>query len=453
MGHFAEGLASEVKEKLGISGDENDAEILGYARQVQAQIELLTGHRLEGEQMRLNIEPNGLPFVPTLDAQAATLQVSPETWPIADPVHPEFANVLQVRRVQDVLPRAVPKAEALAAAAALLAHAHISGQLALAPRVWFAQASKAGPVAEFGRRLMDAGRHTHVPVVAGWFEGWWLQVSRRIQIMTNDTPDDPGLVEMLAPPGNGLAVIAGEPILIAARMTEHPSDWVFAARVWIADPEVRRPQNWRSMARAVHGHGVPIVSLDDHSTLEEITAQVLLLAYWHGYIDRNEATLIPASLTAAFPRQVARVMHGTEVSSREEAAVLLFERLLSPGFDPTRGAGSIRNYITRHATTLIRAYRTSNRKSQPWDALRVSERYYYKLLARFGHKGLDGRYEEDKDVEARIRTYLRDRQRHGDAMALLRVRGFGDAAARKWLQRHSLDEIVTARPRCPRAVE
>jgi len=111
-GHFAEVWLRKSRRSSGSAATKNDAEILGYARQVQAQIELLTGHRLEGEQMRLNIEPNGLPFVPTLDAQAATLHGISRDLAIAIQVHPEFANASRSDRVQDVLPRAVPKAEA-----------------------------------------------------------------------------------------------------------------------------------------------------------------------------------------------------------------------------------------------------------------------------------------------------------------------------------------------------
>ena len=76
MGHWAEGRLPELKEKLGISGDEQDAKLLRYARAAQSEIELLTGHRFEGEPLKLHIDPGGLPFVPTLDAQTATLRAA-----------------------------------------------------------------------------------------------------------------------------------------------------------------------------------------------------------------------------------------------------------------------------------------------------------------------------------------------------------------------------------------
>ena len=74
----------------------------------------------------------------------------------------------------------------------------------------------------------------------------------------------------------------------------------------------------------------------------------------------------------------------------------------------------------------------------------------YKLLATFALKRPDGRYEVNDEVMAKMRAYLEGRQQRQMAMALLRKRGFKGAAARKWLQRHSIDDIRTARPRSPR---
>jgi len=437
MGHWADRVIPELKERLGISGEEQDAELLRYARQAQSEIELLTGHRFDGEPIKLNIDHGELPFVATLDMQTASFGANSDCWPIADPIHPEFSNVLQIARFPDVPPRASSKADALSAAAAVLAAVHGNGWLSFAPRAWFAHQAKAEPPLEFGHRLMDPGRHTHVPVVAGGVDGWWVQVSRRGFIVTKNTPDEPGLVEGLAPPGDGLAVVAGEPILTVARITEHPSDWAFVARVWVTEGAARPPRPWRAEARAVHAHGVPILSLDGQTTTEEVIAQMLLVAYWHGYLEGDETAFIPRSLAAAFPRNVASVKRGTGASDIEAAAALLFERLLRPGFDPTRGAESIRRYIARHATTLVRAHRASEAGFEPWRDFAIQERHYYKLLARLAEKGLDGRYEVDDSVKAKIRGYLGDRRQHEAAMAKLRGLGFGDDAARKWLQRHS----------------
>ena len=229
-------------------------------------------------------------------------------------------------------------------------------------------------------------------------------------------------------------------------LTEHPSDWAFVTRVWVAEGPVRPPRPWRSAQRAVHAHGVPILSLDQESTPEEVIAQLLLLAYWHGYLEGEETALIPRSLASAFPRDVARVRSGTGASDDEEAATLLFERLLRPGFDPTRGAGPSAT-TSRHSRTLVLSHRASEARFDPWREFDINERYYYKLLARFTERGPDGRYEVDDTVKAKLHDYLAGRRKREAALARLRSVGFGDAAARKWLQRHSLDEILTAKPR------
>ncbi|MGA2514812.1 MAG: hypothetical protein ABSG37_14550 [Candidatus Limnocylindrales bacterium] len=452
MGHWADMLLPGVKQSLGISGDEQDAEILAYCRQSEAEIELLAGRQFGLRSLDLQFHSGGLPFVAVPDMQIGSMHADSECWPIADPAQPGRASVLQVSQALNPPIRAVPKAEALSAAAAALALAHRCGQLSLAPRRWFLEQAKAVPTGDLARALLDPGLHVQVEVVEGGVEGWWFQVSRRIRFWTSDTPDEPTLLEPLAPVGDGIVLVAQEPMLIVARVTEHPSDWAFAARVWVVDgTRGRRP--WQITSQAVHAYGVPILCLDGQTTPEEVVAQILLAAYWHGYLDSHETVAVPPALARAFPRQIARVRTGTDAPSDEAAAVLLFERLVRPGFDPTRGAGSIRHYIARHATTLVRAHRTSELEFHPWDELDISERYYYKLLARFGEKALDGRYEVDDATVAKIRAYLEERKRRKDAMDLLRLRGFGDAAARKWLQRHSIDEIRTAKPRRPGQVQ
>jgi len=452
MGHWAERLLPEVKERLGIKGDEQDAELLEHARQGQALIEQLTAHQFEGGTRELHIDLGGLPFAPTLDTRTSGMRTDVEAWPIPDPVDPEFANVLQVSRRRNPPHHAVPKSEALSAAAAVLAMVHRNRWLWLAPRLWFVEQGKARPAAEFGRGLIDPGRHVYVPVAAGEVEGWWFQVSRRVFFVTKETPDEPGLVEPLTPERGGMVLVAGEPILIVARVMEHPSDWAFVARVWVADAMPRHPRAWRTTSRAVHAHGLPILCLDEASTPEEVVAQLLLVAYWHGYLGGDESALIPAALASAFPRDVARVMHGTGASGPEAAASFLFERLLRPGFDPTRGAGSIRNYIARHATTLVSEHRSALAVHHPWDELGIKERHYYKLLARFAEQGPDGRRVLDHPTKAKIRDHLEKGRRRQAELALLRGRGFTDEAARKWLQRHDLDAISTAQPRRPRTV-
>jgi hypothetical protein len=85
-----------------------------------------------------------------------------------------------------------------------------------------------------------------------------------------------------------------------------------------------------------------------------------------------------------------------------------------------------------------------------WHRHGVQERYYYKLLERFAPK-VGGRYQVDDEVNRAIRAYLDQRgqrvTRQSSSMKLLMNRGFRKAAARKWLQRHPIDQIRSARPR------
>ena len=115
------------------------------------------------------------------------------------------------------------------------------------------------------------------------------------------------------------------------------------------------------------------------------------------------------------------------------------------------GAAAARQYVSRKATIAILDHRkTSGGGVRPWEELGVSERRYYKLLARFASK-TGARYEVEAGVLQQVRDYLisRDQEtdRHAAAMELLQQRGFSYAAARKWLQRHNPSEALTAQPR------
>ena len=217
MGHWADDLVPEVKQRLGITGDEQDAKVLAAARIAESEIELLAGRQFIFHHATLRFDSGELPFVPVPDLQIDSMQATAECWPIPDPVQPQRSSILQVRRALEPPLRAVPKAEALSAAGTALAALHREGWLSLAPRVWFQYQTKAEGEVEFGRRLLDPNRYVVAPVIAGEVEGWVVQVSRRIQLMTQETPGDPGLVEQLAPVQDGMAVVAGEPILIVAR--------------------------------------------------------------------------------------------------------------------------------------------------------------------------------------------------------------------------------------------
>ena len=85
-----------------------------------------------------------------------------------------------------------------------------------------------------------------------------------------------------------------EPILIAARMTRQLADWAFTARIWTEGVQRTIGRPWRKIATAIHGHGIPTVTLDSASTPYEIACQVVLKGYWHGYIGSGEPALANA---------------------------------------------------------------------------------------------------------------------------------------------------------------
>jgi hypothetical protein len=195
---------------------------------------------------------------------------------------------------------------------------------------------------------------------------------------------------------------------------------------------------------------VPLLTLDDASSREEIACQVQLLARWHGYLGADDPGLADG-VALAFPAAIQRIRRAVDVPDPQSAAALLLEGLLHPGFDPARGAESTRKYVNYNAGIVIKEYRKASGPGlRQWEQLGVSERYYYKLLRRFATRsGRD--YDVDASLLDRIRAYLtkRDHQKEGRhaAMDLLVERGFTPGSARKWLQRHPLEEAVGAWPR------
>jgi hypothetical protein len=273
-------------------------------------------------------------------------------------------------------------------------------------------------------------------------------------------PDDDGgeqrLIEPLSRDADGplQAMAAIEPLLIAGRVATHPADWAMAVRIW---PSAARPAGrpWRHLAGAIHEHGIPVLSVDPDSTVEEIQCQILLLAHWHKYISGG-APEVADAIAAAYPQAVGRIARATGVPGTRAAAAMLFEGLLRPGFDPARGAAAARRYVNRKATIAILNHKkTTDGGVRPWEALGISERRYYKLLNQFAPK-TGTRYDIDADVLEKIRAHLisRDEQTetHAAAMELLQERGFSYAAARKWLQRHPYSEVLTAWPRSKRSL-
>jgi hypothetical protein len=208
---------------------------------------------------------------------------------------------------------------------------------------------------------------------------------------------------------------------------------------------------WSKIATAIHGHGIPTITLDPLSTPYETACQVVLKAYWHGYIQGDEPALANA-VAMAYPRQVERIQRVTHAPNRTSAAATLLEQLIRPGFDPAQGAEATRRYVRRKASIAVMEHRKSEAPERyPWTQVGISERRYYKLLPQFAEK-VNGRYVLDHDdVVARMKAYLdrvdRVRAVRAAALDVLREHGFGEEAARKWLQRRRPEEAVNAWPR------
>ena len=181
---------------------------------------------------------------------------------------------------------------------------------------------------------------------------------------------------------------------------------------------------------------------------------MVLKGYWHGYIGSDEPALANA-VAMAYPRQVERIQRVTRAPNSASAAATLLEQLIRPGFDPAQGAEATRRYVRRKASIAVMEYRKAEAPDRyPWTQVGISERRYYKLLPQFAQK-VNGRYVLDHDdVVARMKAHL-DRVDHeravrAAALDVLRSHGFGEEAARKWLQRHRPEEAVDAWPRGPR---
>jgi hypothetical protein len=447
--HWADDLLPEAKRRLGIDSGEHDGELLAIGRTVEAQIGLLTGHDWSSRSASIEIKPGALPFAELPDLQVSSASTTPAAWPIPDPVHPDVAMIMQLAPPVTVPDHAAPKAEALKVAGWLVAECATRGLLLDAIWRLLAEVRERGDLKEFFRGLLDPEHQVHVPVVGAVVDGWWLQISRQLSILTKDTPDDHRLIEVLTPPdGQPGALIAYEPRLIIARLTEHPAKWAMPVRIWITDDSLTtRAWRMRGFADTIHRYGIPILTIDTDSTAAEAAAQLLLAAHWHGYLEGDEAA-IPPALAAAFPKEVASVRHGTGAPDSDSAAALLFERLLRPGFDPRRSAAMMRRYVRRHAATIVRA-RWAQENPGQWVKLGISERYYYRLVSKYAAKNLEGKYDVDHDALEMIRAHLKQRDDRAAAIELLRVRGFTPAAARKAMQRHPRDWLKTAQPRRP----
>ncbi len=455
MGHWsaliADDVAATLKAKL---GRDPDPEVLRSAlAQATGEIETLTGRLwTRSEQATAQIDSGGFPLAEIPDFQRDTLHSESEVHAIPDPIHPHMSTVLQIAAISEPAPAAIPTSDALWVGGQLIVQAARNAMLSEDYLIRWLGAIERSERERLLRRVMDPAYIQHVPILGIALGGWWFQITRRLVWVTSETPTDGGrLVQPLMSDAQPPVPLVGvEPVLIIARLTTQPIEWAMTVRIWTDEvPMTATGRPWSPIAKAIRGYGIPIMRIDDASSPEETACQLVLLGHWHGYVDKKEPGLAQA-VVRAFPRQVERVRSGTGALDAESAAAVLLEGLLYPGFDPARGAEANRRYVTRKASIAVMEHRKAESPVHPWDKVGVSERRYYKLLPRFASK-VGGRFEVDRQVIAKIRAHLdrRDELRtvRSAAMDVLRERGFRDAAARKWLQRHRPEEALHARPR------
>ena len=461
MGHWSEDLVEESAQRLKASPDRRLlVELLAEAGK---EIDVLAGRNFRPlHRATAIITSAGLPLVDVPDLQVGSLETTAGVWEVPDPVNPQMATTLQVSAIDSPVRKAAPAADALWIAGQIVADASSAGTLKGEHVLrWLGEHIDPEQRKELFRHVMDPAVRFYVPVLGTSDEGWWFQIARRLIWVTSETNDEGRLLELLLDGATSrdevVPLVATEPILIAAPMTQQPIEWAFTARIWT--DEVQRPKDrpWSILAKAIHGHGVPTITVDPASTPQEIACQVVLKGYWHGYISAHEPTLARAVATA-YPKSVQRIQRQTDAPTRESAVAMLLEQLIRPGFDPAQGAEATRRYVRRQASIVVMEHRKREHPDRyPWTHVGISERRYYKLLPLFAEK-VNGRYDYDYgDVVAQMKAYLdqQDRKRaiRTAALDLLRSRGFSEAAARKWMQRHEPEHAIGAWPRGQRPVE
>lgn len=458
MGHWSEMLVDELACELArLGGGIPDRRMLiDKLAQVGGELEILSGRSFQAPRRMTSVfEPNGLPFVDVPDLIVGSLDSTAGPWAIPDPVNPGMATVVQVETLTEPVPKAAPAAEGLWIAGQLLAEASRTGRLSGDYVLYWLGAVEQEQRMELMRRVMDPAVRFSFPILGIAVGGWWIQIARRLIWVTSETEDEGRLFELLLPTsktGKDTAPLAAtEPIMTVVRMTQQPADWAFTARIWTEG--VQRPINrpWSRLAAAIHGHGIPTITVDPVSTAFEIACQVVLKGYWHAYIGGHELALVNA-VAMAYPQQVERIQRVTRAPDRAAAAATLLEQLIRPGFDPAQGAEATRRYVRRKASIAVMQHRKTEKPDRyPWTQIGITERRFYKLLPQFALK-VNSRYVyEQDDVVARMKEHLNreDRARavRTAALDVLRAHGFGEEAARKWLQRHRPEEAIHAWPR------
>ena len=461
MGHWSEDLVEELAQC--VRGSPDRRLLVELLAEVGREIDVLAGRNFHPlHRATAIIASGGLPLVDIPDLQVGSMETLAGIWEVPDPVNPQIATTLQVAPIDSPVRKAAPVADALWIAGQFVAEASQTGSLKGDYVLhWLGAHTDPGQRKDLFRRVMDPAVRFYFPIRGAAAEGWWFQIARRLIWVTSETKDEGRLLQLLL---DGtmtgeefIPLVATEPVLTAAPMTQQPVKWAFTARIWT--DEVQRPNDrpWSILAGAIHDHGVPTITVDPASTPEEIACQVVLKGYWHGYIGADNPALARA-VASAYPQPVERIQCQTHSPTKESAAGMLLEQLVRPGFDPAQGAERTRRYVRRKASIVVMEHKKLEAPDRyPWTHVGIKERRFYKLLPLFAEK-VNGRYDYDHDdVIARMRTHLEERdQRRAIRTAahdLLRSRGFSEAAARKWLQRHEPEQAIDAWPRGQRPVE
>ncbi len=461
MGHWSEDLVEDLAQQLG--GNPDRRLLVELLAEAGREIDTLAGRSFHPlHRATASIDSGGLPLVDIPDLQVGSLEATAGPWAVPDPVNPQIATTLQIAAIDSPVRKAAPVADALRIAGHIVADASqvgaLTGDYVLD---WLGAHFDHDQRVDLFRRVMDPAVRFHIPILRASAGGWWFQIARRLIWVTSETKDEGRLMEQLvddaATSYEFVPLVAAEPILIAAPMTQQPVQWAFCARIWTDDVQRPNDRPWHIMAEAIHGYGIPTITLDTASTPQEIACQVVLKGYWHGYIGSDEPALVNA-LATAYPQPVKSIQRQTDAPTTESAAAMLLGQLFRRGFDPAQGAEKTRRYVRRKASIVVMEHKKQEAPDRyPWMQVGISERRYYKLLPQFAQK-VNGRYDYDHDdVVARMKAHLNERDRERAArtaaLDLLRSRGFSEAAARKWLQRHEPRQAIGAWPRGQRSVE
>lgn len=461
MGHWSEDLVEEFTRRFG--GNSDRRLLVELLAEAGGEIDVLAGRSFNPPRRATAIiTSGGLPLVDVPDLQVGSMDTTEGVWAVPNPVNPQMATTLQVAAIDPPARKAVSAADALSVAGQLIAKASLSGALKGDYVLhWLGTHFDPEERKDLFRHVMDPAVRFYVPILRTSKEGWWFQIARRLIWVTNKTNDEGRLLELLldgkTTSDEVVPLVATEPILIAAPRTQQPVQWAFTARIWT--DEVQRPKDrpWSTLADAIHGNGVPTITLDPASTPQETACQVILKGYWHGYIGADEPALAKA-IAAAYPQPVQHIQRQTNAPTKESATAMLLEQLIRPGFDPAQGAEATRRYVRRKAGISVMEHKKREAPDRyPWTHVGISERRYYKLLPLFADK-INGRYDYNhSEVVTQMKAHLKDQDRKREIRTLtldvLRSHGFSEAAARKWMQRHEPEEAVDAWPRGQRPVE